>query len=95
MDLTLKHPLVFDKTTITKLTFRDYTVAADYLAFDLRGGVSQRIALVSSLTGMDEAIIKKLRGYDWRKAEQMSDKLLEADEDIIGESDPAKKSEGS
>ena len=52
--LPLKHPLTFGKKTIDSLTFRDHTTAGDYLAFDQRGGVAQRIALIASLTGTDD-----------------------------------------
>lgn len=80
----LKHPIQIGKTTIDKLTFRDYTIAADYLSFDQRGGVAQRISLIASLTGTDEALIKQLRGPDYRKAEKIADDLINADEDDEG-----------
>lgn len=79
--LPLKHPITIGKTIIDKLTFRDYTTAGDYLSFDQRGGVAQRIALIASLTGTDEALIKQLRGPDYRKAEKIADDLINADED--------------
>ncbi|WP_199031730.1 phage tail assembly protein [Ralstonia sp. ASV6] len=79
--LPLKHPLPFGKTTINHLTFRDHTIAEDYLAFDKRGGVAQRIALIASLTGTDEEMVKKLRGIDYRRAEKMADAIVEADEE--------------
>lgn len=78
--LTLKHPLTFGKTTVVELTFRDHTVAGDYLAFDERGGVAQRIALIASLTGTDEALVKQLHGVDYRAAEKLADDMIEADE---------------
>lgn len=78
--LTLKHPLPFGKKTIDSLTFRDYTTAGDYLAFDQRGGVAQRIALIASLTGTDESLIRQLRGPDYRAAEKIADELIQADE---------------
>ncbi|MDO9233030.1 MAG: phage tail assembly protein [Methylotenera sp.] len=79
--LTLKHPLKLgEKTTITELNFRDYTTAADYLSFDIRGGVAQRIALIASLTGTDETLIQQLRGADYRRAEAIADALMSADE---------------
>lgn len=80
MILKLKQPLNFGKTTVSELTFRDYTTAADYLAFDQRGGVAQRIALIASLTGTDEVLIKQLRGQDYRRAERIVDALLLADD---------------
>lgn len=80
--LTLKHPLkISEKTTITQLKFRDYTQASDYLSFDKRGGVAQRIALIASLTGNDESVIERLRGVDYRRAEAIADKMMTADED--------------
>lgn len=84
MEMPLKHPLKFGEKTIEKLTFRDYTTAADYLSFDERGGVAQRIALIASLTGNDEALIKKLRGPDYRRAEAISDKMIADDEAVDG-----------
>lgn len=78
--LTLKHPLEFGKTTVSELTFRDHTTAGDYLSFDQRGGVAQRIALIASLTGTDEALIKQLHGADYRAAEKIADSMIEADE---------------
>ncbi len=80
MKLALKHPLTFGTTTVASLTFRDYTTAADYLAFDQRGGVAQRITLIASLTGTDEALILQLRGPDYRAAEKIADGLMLADE---------------
>lgn len=78
--LTLKKPLTFGKTTISQLTFRDYAIAADYMAFEKSGGVSQRIALIASMTGTDEEIIKKLHGRDYIAAGKMADALLDAEE---------------
>jgi len=78
--LTLKHPLTFGQTKITELTFRDHTTAADYLSFDQRGGVAQRIALIASLTGTDESMIGVLHGADYRRAEQMSERMMAEDE---------------
>lgn len=83
--LPLKHPLTFGKKTVDSLNFRDYTIAGDYLAFDQRGGVAQRIALIASLTGTDESLIEKLRGPDYRAAEKIADALIEADEAEEGE----------
>lgn len=92
--LNLKHPITFGKITIDKLNFRDYTVAGDYLSFDQRGGVAQRIALISSLTGSDEELIKNLRGPDYRKAEALADAMMDADEKefAAGESQEKKPS---
>lgn len=93
MKLPLKHPLVFGKKTVDFLTFRDYTTAGDYLSFDQRGGVAQRIALIASLTGTDEELIKQLRGPDYRAAEEIANKMIEDDEKIDegGTGDPEKK----
>ncbi len=87
----LKHPLTFGKKTIDSLTFRDHTTAGDYLAFDQRGGVAQRIALIASLTGTDESVIRQLRGPDYRAAEKMADELIQADEAEEGEDAVQKK----
>ena len=79
--LTLKHPLkLSEKLTISELNFRGYTIAADYLSFDVRGGVAQRIALIASLTGTDETLINQLHGADYRRAEAIADKMMSADE---------------
>lgn len=78
--LKLKNPLTFGNTTVTQLTFRDYAIAADYLAFEKTGGTSQRIALIASMTGMDEALIKKLHGRDYLAATRITDALLDAEE---------------
>lgn len=97
--LKLKHPLPFGKKTIDSLTFRDYTTAGDYLAFDQRGGVAQRIALIASLTGTDEEVVKQLRGPDYRAAEEIANALIDADdpEKGVGEGEGAaeKKSQES
>ena len=87
----LKHPLTFGKKTIDSLTFRDHTTAGDYLAFDQRGGVAQRIALIASLTGTDESLIRQLRGPDYRAAEKIADELIQADEAEEGEEAIQKK----
>ncbi|TPQ28944.1 hypothetical protein [Methylomonas koyamae] len=72
-------PLRLLKTEITEINFRGYTTAEDYLSFDQRGGVAQRIALIASLTGTDEALIRQLRGPDYIRAEQLASDMLEAD----------------
>ena len=90
-NLPLKHPLTFGKKTIDSLNFRDYTTAGDYLAFDQRGGVAQRIALIASLTGTDESLIRQLRGPDYRAAEKIADELIQADEAEEGEEAIQKK----
>ena len=89
--LPLKHPLTFSKKTVDALTFREYTTAADYLSFDQRGGVAQRIALIASLTGTDESVIRQLRGPDYRAAEKIADELIQADEAEEGEEAIQKK----
>lgn len=89
--LTLKHPLTFGKKTVDSLNFRDHTTAGDYLAFDQRGGVAQRIALIASLTGTDESVIRQLRGPDYRAAEKIADELIQADEAEEGEEAIQKK----
>lgn len=89
--LPLKHPLTFGKKTIDSLTFRDHTTAGDYLAFDQRGGVAQRIALIASLTGTDESLIRQLRGPDYRAAEKIADELIQSDEAEEGEDAAQKK----
>lgn len=97
--LPLKNPLPFGKTTVDKLTFRDYTTAGDYLSFDKRGPVAQRHALIASLTGTPEELIVQLRGVDYRRAEEMADALIDADEKEFladkAQADPEKKSSAS
>lgn len=74
--LTLKHPLVIGKTTVSKLEFRDYATAEDMLAFDQRGPNQQTINLIASLTGTDETLIKKLHVTDYRAADTIASKLI-------------------
>lgn len=96
--MILKTPLTLAKKTITELKFRDYTTAADYLSFDKRGGVAQRIALIASLTGTDEALIEQLRGPDYVRAEKIASDMLAADEAAAedgAEKDAEKKSSES
>jgi len=83
----LKHPLkIGEKTTLDSLTLRGYVIASDYLAFDQRGGVAQRIALIASVAGADEAVIGKLHGADYVALERMVDALLkDAEVEAIGE----------
>ena len=79
--LILKHPLkLSEKLTISELNFRGYTTAADYLSFDVRGGVAQRIVLIANLTGTDETLINQLHGADYRRAEAIVEKMLSDDE---------------
>ncbi len=78
--MKLNHPLAFGKKTVEELTFRDHSTAADYLSYDQRGGVAQRISLIASLTGTDESLVQQLRGSDYRRAEQMAENIMAADE---------------
>lgn len=75
--LPLKHPLTFGKKTIDSLTFRDHATAEDLLAFDERGPNRQTIALIASLTGTDEELVKKLHVTDYRAADAMASKLIQ------------------
>jgi hypothetical protein len=93
MKLALRYPLTVGKKTVDALTFRDYTTAADYLAFDVKGGVAQNIALIANLTGTDEALIQQLHGPDYREATRMADKLMLADEVLPEEAAEKKLSE--
>ena len=77
--LLLKRPLTLGKAVVEKLTFRDHTTAADYLSFDKRGGVAQRIALIASMAGTDESLIMQLSGRDYLAAEKIVDELMAAD----------------
>jgi hypothetical protein len=88
MKLPLKHPIVVsDKVTISELNFRDHTIAADYLAFDVRGGAAQRIALIANIAGTEEAVVKRMNGIDYRRAEMIVDKLMADDEAQSADSD--------
>ncbi|WP_445368811.1 hypothetical protein ACH5Y9_05335 [Methylomonas sp. BW4-1] len=78
--MKLLNPLTIGKTQITELKFRDYTTAADYLSYDKRGGVAQRVALIASLTGTDEVLIEQLRGPDYLRAEKIATDMMLADE---------------
>jgi hypothetical protein len=81
MKLQLLHPITIGKTQLAELNLRDHTIAGDYLAFDQRGGVAQRIALIAAVAGTDEEIVKLLRGADYRRAEAHIDKMLAADDE--------------
>lgn len=87
----LKFPLKLDTTTISSLEFRDYTIAEDYLAFDRRGGVSQNHALIASMTGVDEALVRKLRGPDYVACAKICDRMIAEDEALATETEPEKK----
>lgn len=78
----LKHPLKLGEkgATLDKLVLRDHTIAEDYLAFDQRGGVAQRQALIASVAGTDEAVVRKLHGADYVALERQVDALLQAAE---------------
>lgn len=77
---TLLTPLTFGKKEITELRFREYTLASDYLAFDVRGGAAQRQALIANLTSLDISVIEKLRGPDYQIACRIADAMIDADE---------------
>lgn len=77
--LKLTKPLQVGKTEITELKFRDHTTAADYLSFDVHGGVAQRLALIASLTGNEPALIERLSGRDYNKAAAIADAMIDAD----------------
>lgn len=75
--LPLKHPVKLSETSnINELNFRDYATAQDLLAFDERGANQQTITLIASLTGTDEALIKRLHVTDFRAADEIASKLL-------------------
>jgi Phage tail assembly chaperone proteins, E, or 41 or 14 len=77
--IKLHKPLQVGKTEITELKFREYTTAADYLSFDVRGGVAQRVALIASLTGNEVALIERLSGRDYTRAAAIADAMIEED----------------
>lgn len=85
----LKEPLQFGKKTFNELTFRDHTIAGDYLAFDMRGGTLQRITLVAGIAGVDEEIVLKLHGLDYQIAIAHVDAMIEADEKEVFSDLPA------
>ena len=89
--LKLTTPITLGKKTLESLTFRDFTIAEDYLAFDNRGGVAQRIALIAAISGTDEAVIKQLHGADYLRAEKLVSVLLDhdADEGVVDDSEDA------
>jgi hypothetical protein len=91
MKLKLIKPLTVGKKVIEELTLRDYTLASDYLAFDVRGGVAQNHVLIASLAGTDEALIRQLSGADYLAAVRFIDSLLSADQALSKEPTPEKK----
>ena len=74
--LKLKHPLAFGKKTVDELKFREYATAEDLLAFDETGPNRQTIALLASLTGTDESLIKQLHVVDYRAADVIASELI-------------------
>jgi hypothetical protein len=91
MKLKLIKPLTVGKKVIEELTLRDYTLASDYLAFDTRGGIAQNHALIASLAGTDEALIRQLSGPDYLIAVRYMDRLLATDQALAKEPTPEKK----
>lgn len=84
----LKHPLPLGTqgAVLDKLTLRDHVIAEDYLAFDQRGGVAQRQALIASVAGTDVAVVRKLHGADYVTLERQVDKLLQdAEVEALGD----------
>ena len=81
--LTLQRPLQLGKIEVTELNFRDHTIAEDYLAFDKQGGVATMIALIASVSGTDEALIRRLDGRDYMAAKNIVDNLLNADSEEV------------
>lgn len=77
----LADPIVVGENgrTITSLTFRDYTTAEDYRAFDLFGDGGRTLFLLSSLTGMDMVVIEKMSGRDYLVAVRKINELLDND----------------
>lgn len=74
--LTLSHPIQLEKSKITDLHFREYATAEDLLAFDEPGQTRQTIFLIASLTGTDEALIRRLHVNDFRKADAIASRLI-------------------
>ncbi|MDR0633624.1 MAG: phage tail assembly protein [Azoarcus sp.] len=89
--LKLAHPITLGRKTVEELTFRDYTTAADYLSFDTRGGVAQNIAMIASLSGTDEALVRQLRGPDYLAAVGLFEKILRDDQVFSEAGDDAEK----
>lgn len=90
----LKHPLQLGTSTLDALTLRDHVIAADYLAFDQRGGVAQRMALIASVAGTDEAVVRKLHGADYVALERLVDALMQAAEVEALAAEPATGPDG-
>ncbi|GEM_PF-5674756 len=86
--LNLKKPIKLEKTEISKLTFKDHATAEDLISFDLRGMHAQTIALIASLTGTDEAIIKKLHVSDYYAADEIAMKMIKNELGTEGIKDP-------
>ena len=76
----LKHPLKMGESQLTELRMRDHATAADYLAFDVRGGVAQRHALIASLCGTDVAVVAKLHAADYLVLQKAADELINSAE---------------
>ena len=76
----LKHQLEIGKLTISELKFREHTTAADYLAFDKRGGVAQNIALIASMSGTEEEVVQRLHGADYLACVAIVEAAMAADQ---------------
>lgn len=74
--LPLTHPINLGKSTISELKFRDYATAEDLLAFDEPGPTRQTVFLIASLTGTDEALIRRLHVADFRKADAIASAMI-------------------
>lgn len=77
---TLRHPLAFGKTTLERLTFRDYATADDLLAFDQGGPTQQTINLIANLTGTAPEIIGKLHVHDFRACDAIATELIKPED---------------
>ena len=93
--LILKHPIALGKGQLTELHLRDHTTAEDYLAFDVYGGVAQTQRLISNIAGLDDAIVRKLHGEDYRRARAHVEAMLEADDPDKAPAESANANDGA
>lgn len=81
--LDLKYPITKGERTVTTLTFPEriqvkHLLAGDGIDFP---SVRRELAILSSVTGESEIVLKELDSYDWIKAEAEINRLLTSEDE--------------
>lgn len=76
--LDLKYAITKGERTVTTLVFPERILVKHLMAGDgyEYPSVKREIAILSSLTGESEIVLRELDSYDWIKAEAIVNKLL-------------------